>query len=1238
MAFHQRPQNNNKGAIKCSQINLQHCKAAALSLFEQVASSKQTNIALIQEPYCPFGRVSGIPPGLKLHVGTVGVRVRACIVSSENLEAWTLYQYSDRDMVTIAIRTAKHNNSDMLILASVYMPYDSPDPPPSQKLLQLVEYCRREGLRLIIGSDTNAHHTHWGSTNVNDRGDALLEYILGTDLTVCNQGNRPTFVTQNREEVIDVTLSTMNVQHCVTDWRVSRKDTYSDHRKITFVLDCQPTRVATKYRNVKSTDWEKYLNLLERKTGAMEAIAPHTKEGIELLANALEKSIISSYEASCKLVTKRRRKTPPWWSNELSELRKQGSKLMRRWSRNPTPENQTNWHNARREFKREVRLAKRDSWNNFCSSIETLPATSRLHRILKRSMKILQGTLKLPDGSYSVTPKETMEILLNAHFPDTEERLNDRENQRQMDNHQPMEIDLHSSFITKERVEAAIKAFSPYKAAGPDGISPILIQKGVEFLVDPLTALYKSCIGIGYVPKQWQRAKVVFLPKPGKDDYSDAKSYRPISLTNFLLKALERLVLWHLQEVPLVQFPLHRSQYAYKVGVSTEDALHNLVMRLEKAVYNRQTAIAVFLDIEGAFNNAQTTSMVQGLRRHGTRESITRWISFMLTHRVAETSMLGVHSKKEVTRGCPQGGILSPLLWNLIVDDLLEVTQGVVAIHGQAFADDVVACSSGPVPEVVGGTLQRALNRLNEWSTNHHLRFCPRKTKAVIFTRKKVEPPPLYLGRIRLEYSNQVKYLGLTLDRSLSWIPHVKEITRKAMNSLAQCRRAVGLTWGLTPKNMHWLYTTAIRPIVEYGCIIWNPSLKQATVQRLLSRVQRAACLAITSAFPGTATTALEAFLNIPPLHEFLKGAATAAAYRLNIRGNWLGKNYYIGSTKSHIETGNQLLREETLFLPADWCPKTPNFGNSFRWEIPEREHYSTLPPLEIVETEGKINCFTDGSKMESGSGAGIVIKGKDLSIEESMPLGTYPSVYQAELIAIAETSAKLSEMLIKGNSIDIYTDSRSSIEALTASFIRCETVKHCRDKLQQLCQDNEVTIKWIPGQAGLTGNELADQQAKSGSITPFTGPQPSIPIPISLAKRSIAMTVRKNHKAHWISRQDCRQSKMFCKEPKKARTQELLRLKRQEVRGVIQIMSGHANLARHRHICKKATSPICECGQAEETAFHYVADCQIYGPARLSIFNATHLSEEDLPGLHIHSLSAFNKRTKRLDKFVAEH
>ena len=147
------------------------------------------------------------------------------------------------------------------------------------------------------------------------------------------------------------------------------------------------------------------------------------------------------------------------------------------------------------------------------------------------------------------------------------------------------------------KVKLAFESFGPDKMPGPDGIQPKALQALDNSARSRITQLFKACIELGYVPKIWCKSKLVLIPKPGKKDYSVSGSFRPISLSNFLLKALERLILWHLEETSLKEFPIGFNQYAYKMGSSTENCISALVNEVESQIKQGQYALAVFCDI-----------------------------------------------------------------------------------------------------------------------------------------------------------------------------------------------------------------------------------------------------------------------------------------------------------------------------------------------------------------------------------------------------------------------------------------------------------------------------------------------------------------------------------------------------------------------------------------------------------------------------------------------------------------
>jgi hypothetical protein len=85
-----------------------------------------------------------------------------------------------------------------LTVTLAYLPYDSDEPPPSKGLREVVDYCSRNKLQLIVGCDANAHHIIWGSMDINPRGECSMEYLVSTNLNTLNKGNKPTFINSNR--------------------------------------------------------------------------------------------------------------------------------------------------------------------------------------------------------------------------------------------------------------------------------------------------------------------------------------------------------------------------------------------------------------------------------------------------------------------------------------------------------------------------------------------------------------------------------------------------------------------------------------------------------------------------------------------------------------------------------------------------------------------------------------------------------------------------------------------------------------------------------------------------------------------------------------------------------------------------------------------------------------------------------------------------------------------------------
>jgi hypothetical protein len=139
-----------------------------------------------------------------------------------------------------------------------------------------------------------------------------------------------------------------------------------------------------------------------------------------------------------------------------------------------------------------------------------------------------------------------------------------------------------TEWLTKERFRMSVNPYKKNKAPGPDELRAECLQAMDDLTVNYMIKLYGASIALEYVPKKWREVTVIFIPKPGKSDYTDKRVFRPISSMSVLFKTLERLVLWHIEETNLTDRPMHKSQYGFRKGKSTDQALSKAVNIIEK--------------------------------------------------------------------------------------------------------------------------------------------------------------------------------------------------------------------------------------------------------------------------------------------------------------------------------------------------------------------------------------------------------------------------------------------------------------------------------------------------------------------------------------------------------------------------------------------------------------------------------------------------------------------------------
>jgi len=1168
----------------------------------------QTAIALIQEPWLLNNAIKGLSGCGTIFTPTTQNKIRTCI-AIKGLNAVFMPQLSSGDITVIQLRLnlTEGRHRDMLV-GSVYMPYDAKDLPPPKEVKELVTHAQRGGLDVLLGCDANSHHVGWGSTDINPRGESLHNFVMETGLTILNRGSEPTFMDCRRQEVIDITLCSRGAAGLVRDWRVSSEPSGSDHRQVHFNLE--HTEEAIWGRNPRHTNWMSYRSDLE----AILKKAPsrfHTAENLEVAAKYVTDAIRTAFEANCPMKLKNTSAKVSWWSRELSERRLEVRRLFNRAKKTRATTDWDAFRSSQREYTKAINSAKRKSWRKFCEEVESAPEASRLCRILSKNGSSHLGCLKRPDGEYTKTIDESLRHLMSTHFPGFQEdsiNSSSRKGSQPRVPYKPREWSLAAKVVYPCGVEWAVKTFDPYKAPGPDGIFPVLLREGLSVLLGPLTRVLRASIALRCIPRAWSGVKVVFIPKPGRNGHILAKDFRPISLTSFILKTLERLVDRFLKNGPLLYRALAPSQYAYREGRSTDTALHHLVSGIETQLEAKGYALGVFIDIEGAFDSTSNKSIQESMTNHEIPEALVDWTQNMLSGRDLIVSLSKETVRGRPAGGCPQGGVLSPLLWCLVVDELLtKLKKAGFLVFG--YADDVAIVTRGNFLNTLKERMDTALRIIQNWCIAVGLTVNPSKTAAMIFTRKyKPEPiGPLKLWGKEIAYANSVKYLGVTLDTKLSWKLHLEDKRKKFYTSMWACRRAMGKTWGIKPSIAMWLYKMVLLPRLMYAAVVWWPRMERVEARNLLKSLQGNYLRAATGTMRSTPTEALQTALCLPPLDQAIVCLARQTAYRLKCQGEWRNAG------GGHSRLG--FLLKHPFTLKQDRIPRRYQLVKTFKVLLPSREDWKKfhLPKDPKVEY-----WFTDGSGANDRYGAGIY--GPKNNHREIIQLGKLASVFQAEVLAIHRCAETLLTRAIADYRLFICTDSRAALDALIKTTTESSVVWDCMLALNKLGETNRLTLVWVPGHQGIHGNETADGLANQGTLTePAT---PAVGVPFATGKKIIKDWLDREHLNSWKLASGCNWSKQLMKSPQHSRSCELLAMNKERLRLGVGLLTGHIALRGHLHRLGLAEIKECRlCGEESEDSSHVLCRCPALSCKRYRLWGKMFIEPRDLAEKRVNSL-----------------
>ena len=373
--------------------------------------------------------------------------------------------------------------------------------------------------------------------------------------------------------------------------------------------------------------------------------------------------------------------------------------------------------------------------------------------------------------------------------------------------------------FTSEEIEQKAKMGKKGSAPGDDNISYDLLQKSPNILFVKLMIILNFCLQIGYFPKTWKDAKVIMVQKPGKD-HTNPKNYRPISLLPTLGKIFESLICDRLVLFLEQNNLLNKYQAGYRKGRSTQEHIFRLSQQVYNGFKERKCTIAAFLDCEAAFDAVWTKGLMFKMYHLNIPHKLLRLLCSFLNDRSLVIHLDGKKSTcVQLKAGTPQGSCLSPILFNIHVNDIPFMHM--TGCQPSQFADDTGIWSTGTNTTSTAAALQNALQQMEKWCKKWKVKLCPSKTNLVLFTKcskAHAIKPAIYLFGEELTYKNEATFLGVKFNASLTWEPQIRTLVSKAQPRI-NLLKAMTTSSNNNIDLLLKLYKAIVRPIFEYSAI-----------------------------------------------------------------------------------------------------------------------------------------------------------------------------------------------------------------------------------------------------------------------------------------------------------------------------------------------------------------------------------------------------------------------------------
>jgi len=736
-------------------------------------------------------------------------------------------------------------------------------------------------LPILLGGDLNVRSTAFGDSESSTDGDALAEHAASNGLVCLNMELAAGAATRHHPRMSILDLFFSNVPHAFKELLVDPPDCPlpSDHSPL--LLSCARTRTPPPARasrlNFKRANWLMFRKsctatarrTLERFTAAL-AITDK-QQAIDTAWLLFKQTILES--AACSVPRMRARPDAAcnaWWhmNPALPVLLRRYYSAHRAHSRHRSDASLATLRRASALWKKAVFTAKRISWSRFASSVERRsgivhwPTWTASNGCSRPQLGVLAADGTAPANIAAAADNlahRFADVCTLPIFPDDDFRMAQCTRNTPVAVPTPLAAPLTrrapldnaallqqcSSPLTAAEVTDQLLGIRCSGAIGPDDLYHHCIRHLPPLLLTWARALFNHSLTHGVLPIDARSSNVVPIPK-GSARSTDAGDYRPISLTSVFWKSLEHLL--HRRIWTIAEAHIHPLQSGFRSNSSCADlllALHSAILR--HTAHPGSHLHVAFLDISKAFDRVHIPTLLQRCWRIGIRGRLWRWLRAWLSGRRMRIVYQDTTSAWcNINAGTPQGGVLSPVLFLIYVNCLLEELYA-AGLTPLFYADDIALYSDRPNAIARDTALSRGLGICAAWAARSHVVWGVAKSGVVRFSRPFAGPRPctrrFFLGDQELPMPASYKYLGVLFSDDLTWTAHARATIAKAQRTVPLITRLISQHHRPHLPVVRTLVKAVLAPVISYGMVVWQPAEKECRQLDALLALPLRCCL-----------------------------------------------------------------------------------------------------------------------------------------------------------------------------------------------------------------------------------------------------------------------------------------------------------------------------------------------------------------------------------------------------------